>query len=72
VGSGTLLPGGRGPPPSRAAFLGRARDDLLPGVLSIVVHPTVVFYRVGRGTIDIVRVIDGRRNLAALFERSDR
>jgi toxin ParE1/3/4 len=50
-------------------FSGRSRDDLRPGLRSRVVYPTVVFYRVGSRSIDIVRVIDGRRNLAAIFPR---
>jgi toxin ParE1/3/4 len=48
-------------------FLAKSRDDLLPGVRAFVVYPTVVFYRVAEETVDIVRVIDGRRNLAAIF-----
>ena len=50
-------------------FAGRSRDDLRFGVRSIVVYPTVVFYRAGGRSIDIVRVVDGRRNLAAVFPR---
>jgi plasmid stabilization system protein ParE len=53
--------------PSATPLLGRARDDLLAGVRSIAVHPTVVFYRIGKETIQVVRVVDGRRNLAAVF-----
>ena len=48
---------------------GVARDELFAGIRSTVVYPTVVFYRVGGSSIDIVRVVDGRRNLAALFPR---
>ena len=50
---------------------GAARDHIVPGIRSIVVHPTVVFYRIGSASIDIVRVVDGRRNLAALFPRDE-
>jgi toxin ParE1/3/4 len=50
-----------------APFLGRERDDLRPDVREIVVYPTVVFYRVTSEAVEIIRVIDGRRNLAALF-----
>ncbi len=46
---------------------GRARDDLLAGIRSIVVYPTVVFYRVTRTAVQVVRVIDGRRNIAAIL-----
>lgn len=47
--------------------VGVARDQIVPGIRSIVVYPTVLFYRIGSNTIDIVRVVDGRRNLAAFF-----
>ena len=49
---------------------GRNRDDLRVGLRSAIVYPTVVFYRVGAQSVDIVRVVDGRRNLAAIFSRS--
>ena len=46
---------------------GVARDQLSPGVRSIVVYPNVVFYTVLDDAIAILRVIDGKRNLAAFF-----
>lgn len=46
---------------------GRARDDLLPGLRAVVVFPIVVFYRLRSGGIEIVRVVDGRLNIAAMF-----
>jgi toxin ParE1/3/4 len=49
---------------------GVARDQIVPGIRSIVVYPTVLFYRIASASIDIVRVIDGRRNLAAFFPTS--
>ncbi len=49
---------------------GVARDQLVTGIRSIVIYPTVVFYRVGDASIEIVRVVDGRRNLAAFFPSS--
>jgi toxin ParE1/3/4 len=50
---------------------GIARDQLVAGIRSVVVYPTVIFYRITTSAIEIVRVVDGRRNLAALFP-SDR
>ena len=47
--------------------VGVARDQLVAGIRSIVVYPTVIFYRNGDTAIEIVRVVDGRRNLAAFF-----
>lgn len=54
-----------------APLLGRSRDDLLGGIRSVVVYPTVVFYRVATDTVEIVRVVDGRKNLAAIFAREN-
>jgi toxin ParE1/3/4 len=48
----------------------RARDEIMPGLRSILVHPYVLFYRVKPGTIEIVRIVHQRRNLSAiLFKR---
>jgi toxin ParE1/3/4 len=53
----------------RHPHLGRPRDEFVAGIRSIVVYPTCIFYRVGKSAIEIVRVVDGRRNLAAIFSR---
>jgi toxin ParE1/3/4 len=50
-------------------FMGRERKDLRAGIREIVVYPTVLFYRISGDRIEVVRVVDGRRDLAALFER---
>jgi toxin ParE1/3/4 len=50
---------------------GVKRDQIIPNIRSVIVYPTVVFYRIGTHSIEIVRVVDGRRNLAAFFS-SDR
>lgn len=50
-----------------APFVGRARDDLRPGVRQIVIYPTVLLYRIGAEAVEVLRVVDGHRNLAALF-----
>lgn len=50
-----------------APSVGRARDDLRPGVRELVIYPTVLLYRVGTEAVEVLRVVDGRRNLAALF-----
>jgi toxin ParE1/3/4 len=46
---------------------GRARGELLPGARSVPVRPNVVFYRVRDEAVEIVRVIDGRRDIDAIF-----
>ena len=50
--------------------VGVARDQLVAGIRSIVVYPTVIFYRIADAAIEIVRVVDGRRNLAAFLPSS--
>jgi toxin ParE1/3/4 len=45
----------------------RERYDVMPGLRSILVPPYVLFYRVKADTIEVVRVVHQRRNLAALF-----
>jgi toxin ParE1/3/4 len=47
---------------------GRARDEVRPGLRSVVARPHVVFYRVTKGeSAEIVRVLDGRRDLDEIF-----
>jgi len=48
-------------------LLGCTRDDLMRGLRSVLVSPYVIFYRVGESSIDIVRVLHGRRDLDAIF-----
>jgi len=48
-------------------FSGRDRGDLVPGIRSIVSNLYIVFYRVRNATIEIVRVLHGRRNIEAVF-----
>ena len=48
---------------------GRARDEVRPGLRSIAANPHVVFYRVtADGNAQIVRVLDGRRDIEEIFE----
>ena len=48
---------------------GRARDEVRPGLRSIAASPHVIFYRVTADEIaQIVRVLDGRRDIEAIFE----
>jgi plasmid stabilization system protein ParE len=50
-------------------FIGRERSIFARGLRSIVVENYVIFYRAERERILIVRVLDGRRDIAAEFER---
>jgi toxin ParE1/3/4 len=48
-------------------FGGRARNEVRPGLRSIAVAPHVLFYRVKDDVAEIVRVLDGRRDLDEIF-----
>jgi toxin ParE1/3/4 len=46
---------------------GRARDEIWPSLRSIVARPYVIFYRAPEGVPEIVRVLDGRRDIDEIF-----
>jgi toxin ParE1/3/4 len=46
---------------------GVKRDRIVPNIRSVLVYPMVIFYRIAGQSIEIARVVDGRRNLAAFF-----
>jgi toxin ParE1/3/4 len=52
---------------SENALRWRARDELAPGLRSVLVHPYVIFYRIKNGMVEIVRVLHGRRNFGVTF-----
>ena len=54
---------------SHFPFIGRSRATLGPGVRSVVASPYVIFYTVERDRIIIVRVLHGRRDIDAEFQR---
>ena len=47
---------------------GRRRDEIGQGVRSFVVGMYVIFYRVVGGSVEIVRVLHGRRDIGGAFE----
>jgi toxin ParE1/3/4 len=47
----------------------RARDEVAPGLRSVLSHPYVIFYRVRNDTIDVVRVLHERRNFPEVFKK---
>ena len=51
----------------RLPFSGRPRDDLVPGVRSILTGRYIVFYRVADKAVEIIRVFHGSRDLEAAF-----
>lgn len=47
--------------------LGRPRDDLVNGMRSILVDPHVIFYRMSKGSIEVVRVLHQHEDVATAF-----
>ena len=52
-------------------LMGRPRNDLRPGLRSFVVHPYTIFYRPAGDTIEVVRVLHGRRDIETLMKDPD-
>lgn len=48
-------------------FQGRARDELSPGLRSVVVGDYLLFYRVTDEAVEFARFIHGRRDLSTAF-----
>ena len=48
-------------------LLSRDRGDLTAGLRSVVVRPHVIFFRITAGTVEIVRVLHGRRDFPAIL-----
>ena len=46
---------------------GRARDEVVTGLRSVVNEPYVIFYRIGAAAVEIFRVLDGRRDIKAVL-----
>lgn len=47
--------------------LGRKRPELAPDLRSFPVKNYLIFYRIGRGPLEIVRILSGFRDLRNLF-----
>src|SRR4051794_30166136 len=50
--------------------LGKVRDEIRPGLRSRSVGRYVVFYRIAVGAVEIVRVMDERRDVDSIFSES--
>ncbi len=51
------------------ALMWRTRNEVAPGLRSVLRHPYVIFYRVNNGSVEIARVLHGRRNFSAVFKK---
>lgn len=54
----------------RSPGSGRMRDELAPGMRSVVVEKYVVFYRVTPSAVEVIRILHGGRDLDAIFRES--
>jgi toxin ParE1/3/4 len=45
------------------AFAGRPRNEIRPGLRSLAAAPYVIFYRIINDIPEIVRILDGRRDI---------
>ena len=50
-------------------LLSRQRDELLPGLRSVIVRPHVIFFRIRDSVVEVIRVLHGRRDFPAIFGR---
>lgn len=50
---------------------GPSREELRPGLRSYPAGNFVIFYRVGETYVEIVRVLNGHRDIEALFQDPD-
>ena len=50
---------------------GRSREEIFLGLRSFPVSGFVIFYQIGMTQVQIVRVVDGRRDLDGLFGEED-
>nr|WP_292648446.1 type II toxin-antitoxin system RelE/ParE family toxin [Mesorhizobium sp.] len=46
-------------------FSGAPREDIAPGIRHLVVGEYLTLYRVGEDSVEILRVLHGRRNIEA-------
>jgi toxin ParE1/3/4 len=53
------------------ALMWRARDEIMPGLRSVLVHPYTVFYRLNDGAVEIVRILHERRDIARVFSKRE-
>jgi toxin ParE1/3/4 len=48
-------------------MFGKARDELIAGVRSLPVRPHIIFYRIAKRHVEIVRVVHQRMDVERVF-----
>jgi toxin ParE1/3/4 len=51
--------------------MGRDRSDLRPGLRSVVISNYILFYRIAKKRVEIVRILHGARDIDSIFESND-
>ncbi|MBD2568470.1 type II toxin-antitoxin system RelE/ParE family toxin [Anabaena lutea] len=51
--------------------MGRSYAELSPELRGISVNPYIIFYRLIKDDVEIIRVVNGYRNLESLFSESE-
>jgi toxin ParE1/3/4 len=54
------------------ALMWRSRDEVTPGLRSVLVHPYTIFYRINDDVVEIVRVLHERRDFSEIFSKRER
>lgn len=52
----------------RFPSIGQNRDDLRPGLRCFVVSPFIVLYRPVEGTIEVLGILHGARDIGSIIE----
>ena len=47
--------------------IGRKRDELLPGLRCLPAKRYLIFYRIKRDSIEIIRILSGYRDIESIF-----
>ena len=53
---------------SQLPLMGRTRDELGPGLRSVVVQQYVLFYRVTATAVEILRILHGARDIDSIMK----
>jgi toxin ParE1/3/4 len=51
--------------------MGRLRDDLMPGLRSIVIERYVLFYRSSPSAVEVLRILHGSRDVDSIMRADD-
>jgi toxin ParE1/3/4 len=51
--------------------MGRARDELMPGIRSFPFGRYVIFYMLHPGSLDVVRLLHSARDVDAIFDQAE-